>query len=393
MDFFPLYAALYGLFVVIAHLAVSAVLITLIYPRVKSPSLKYFSGRALAAAGFLTIPLPLYAFLNERPGLQDFFEFGGWAAYGVGLAAAWLMIIFGGVVQHLRNTRESGKLFWEADVHRMLQGKRFPKRPRPVSAFLSGAFYSNMYRPVVREVVVPVKGLPVSLSGLRILHVTDTHMGLKCGPDFYEAILDELGTWKCDMVFHTGDIISMDDRAEFAARWLGELGKRTEFGSYCVMGNHDLFLDTPRLSTALRKRGVKRLSHSWADVSWKNNRILITGSESPWERGDERDTMASGLHGSRADLVLGIAHEPVSGLKLLEAGAQTVFCGHTHGGQIRLGSLGPPVVTARCGWLYAHGLYDAAGGTLIVSAGLGSYFPPGRLGCPPEVLIATLCGK
>lgn len=384
--------ALYGFAVIVAHLAVSSVLISLIYPRLKAPSFKYFAGRALAAAGFLTIPLPIYAFVKQSPGLEDFFRFGGWAAYGAGLASAWLLIIVAAVVRHVQNGRKTARLFWEAPVHRMLQ-RGFPRGCRRVSEILSGPFHSNMYRPVVREVVVPVEALPYSLSGLKILHVTDTHIGLKCGPEFYEAVLDELGAWKFDIVFHSGDLISMIERAEFAARWLGELGKMSGFGAYCVLGNHDLFLDTSRISTALRKRGVRRLSHSWIDVSCKDTRILIAGSESPWERGDEKETLAAGLQRGRADLMLGIAHEPASGVKLLEAGVQTAFCGHTHGGQIRLGSMGPPVVTARCGWRYAQGLYDAAGGILLVSAGLGSYFPPGRLWCPPEVVVATLCCK
>jgi len=375
----------------IAHLGAAAVLISWIYPRLRAPTFKYLSSRGLLIVALLTVPLPVYAFLTQKPQIETFLVFGVWSLYGGAVIFLWIIIILKLSLNYLRNGQKLQRLFWESPARKFLEAYKPSKESKGGAAFLLGRLYNNIYRPVIREVILPVPGLPRPLSGFKILHVTDTHMGKRCGPDFYDAVLEEIQKIESHIVLHAGDIISMNERSEYAARWLGDLGKRSQYGAYCVLGNHDLFLKASRLSNALRKRGVRRLSHSWADLIFKTKRIILAGSESPWELGEEKETISAGLSRGGADLILGLAHEPAAAMRLLSAGAQVAFCGHTHGGQIRLGTMGPLIVTALHGGRYPHGLYGVAGGTLLVSGGLGSYIPPGRLGCPPEILLVTLC--
>jgi uncharacterized protein len=76
-------------------------------------------------------------------------------------------------------------------------------------------------------------------------------------------------------------------------------------------------------------------------------------------------------------------------------GADVMFAGHTHGGQVRFPGL-PPLVT-NCDipreqaqglsvWHHAH-----RSAWLNVSAGLGtSIYAPVRFACPPEAVVVTL---
>ena len=380
-----------ALFFLVAHVAAAAWALSLVYPRLQAPAFKYLFSRGILLVALLALPLPLYAYHLEPPSLSNFLSLGGWSLYGVFVSLAWLGALVTAAKRYVRNGRGAQRLFWEAPARRILHDYRPPPEARDLKALLLGRLYTNIYRPVVREVVVPVPQLPRPLSGLKILHITDTHMAKRCGIHFYDAVSQALEKWEFHLVIHTGDLLSLNDQAEAASRWLGELGKRSTYGAYCVLGNHDLFLDTRRSNVALRKRGVRRLSHSWVEIFHKKKRVVLVGSESPWEQGDESATLAAALEREDADVVLGLAHAPSAALKLLRGGAQLALCGHTHGGQIRFGRLGPPLVTALHGGRYPHGLYEAAGGSLLVSAGLGSYIPPGRLLCPPEVLSITIC--
>ena len=99
----------------------------------------------------------------------------------------------------------------------------------------------------------------------------------------------------------------------------------------------------------------------------------------------------------RAIVTIGLTHAPYR--RVLDAfvtyGAQAIFAGHTHGGQVRIPGL--PALVTNCDiprkqaqglstWTHA-GRYAA----LNVSAGIGtSIYAPVRFACPPEAVLVTL---
>lgn len=113
---------------------------------------------------------------------------------------------------------------------------------------------------------------------------------------------------------------------------------------------------------------------------------LVAGSDGP-------QTVSSGATPTR----LGVVHAPYQSAlgDLLDAGAEVIFAGHTHGGQVRVPGLG--ALTTNCDlpnhlargtnvWFNAH-----RSAFLNVSAGLGaSLYAPVRFACRPEVSLITL---
>ncbi|MGK0714925.1 metallophosphoesterase [Leucobacter sp. W1153] len=94
---------------------------------------------------------------------------------------------------------------------------------------------------------------------------------------------------------------------------------------------------------------------------------------------------------------LGVVHAPYQGAlnDLLDVGADFIFAGHTHGGQVRVPGVG--ALTANCDLPteQARGLsvwYDAERAAFLnVSAGLGaSIYAPIRFACRPEASLITL---
>ena len=73
------------------------------------------------------------------------------------------------------------------------------------------------------------------------------------------------------------------------------------------------------------------------------------------------------------------------------AGADLVFCGHAHGGQIRLPAVGGLFAPGQ-GPLpeYTAGLYQAEETTMLVSRGLGNSVFPLRVFNRPEITALTL---
>ena len=94
---------------------------------------------------------------------------------------------------------------------------------------------------------------------------------------------------------------------------------------------------------------------------------------------------------------IGVTHAPYRRVldSFVTYGAEVIFAGHTHGGQVRIPAL--PALVANCDiprnqaqglslWRHAH---NAA--YLNVSAGIGtSIYAPVRFACPPEAVVVTL---
>ena len=83
--------------------------------------------------------------------------------------------------------------------------------------------------------------------------------------------------------------------------------------------------------------------------------------------------------------VLVLEHEPREFSALKEAGADVVMCGHTHNGQLFPGNLIVPLFNEN-GWGYApvNGLHT------LVTAGVGYYGPPMRVGTDSEISVVHL---
>ncbi len=98
-------------------------------------------------------------------------------------------------------------------------------------------------------------------------------------------------------------------------------------------------------------------------------------------------------------VAIGVTHAPYR--RVLDAfvtqGAELIFAGHTHGGQVIPGrsalvtNCDIPREQAQGPSLWHHGRHAAY---LEVSAGIGtSIFAPVRFACPPEAVVVTLTPK
>jgi len=154
-------------------------------------------------------------------------------------------------------------------------------------------------------------------------------------------------------------------------------------------------LNTEELTKAFEGAGWVNLNNRFADVQVNGNRIRFLGIDDYHIGYAKFDLLVKSDHFSIA-----LTHAPYMEAieKLTGFGAQVIFAGHTHGGQVRVPFVGALTTNSDLPNRFARGLsgweFEGKSSVLSVVAGLGnSIFAPVRFFCRPEVRLITLLPK
>ena len=226
--------------------------------------------------------------------------------------------------------------------------------------------YCNL-GPVVRELRIPMAGLPPSLDGFRIVHLSDLHIGPTCRRACAAAIVDAAVRLRPDLFVVTGDVI---DGAAAAHRAAAEPLRRLQAHAPAVMvtGNHDhLHGDVDNVLDLMTALGIVPLRNEARAVHRRNRTAGGGGGGGAGLRVAGVDDATAGLWagfgpnvsaalrgaGAAAPLVL-LAHQPATARHAVRAwaargggggaggaagggsvaGGLLVLSGHTHCGQM-----------------------------------------------------------
>jgi predicted MPP superfamily phosphohydrolase len=227
-----------------------------------------------------------------------------------------------------------------------------------------------------RTLAVPVADLTPALSGLRIVHLSDFHLGIPSrGERAVRAAVEWARERRPDIVVVTGDLVSRP-RGEAA---LHELIARIP-GAFAVLGNHDLALSRDPFSKRVELRELDSATLLLDDgcfVELRGRRVWIAGFD-PRSRWHEPDLARD------ADLRILLAHFPEVLGRLRDDSFDLVLSGHMHDGQICIPYPGGKLRLAHPSARYTHGLYRRGRTTMHVSPGLGTTFVPFRFFARPE---------
>jgi uncharacterized protein len=254
-----------------------------------------------------------------------------------------------------------------------------------VAAAAWGHFEAGWVR--LRALAVPVPGLPEELSGLRIAHLSDFHLGF---PSRGERAVHRAVRWAAerepDLAVITGDLLSRPSAEPRLRMLLGHLP-----GSFAVLGNHDYAISRDPFSkpSAVSDLGSTTvLFDEGRIVELRGRRVQIVGVDPrSYRRGTARPER---LADPDADLRILLCHFPNVIDKLQPGVFDLVLAGHLHAGQIVLPYGRGKVRLAHLRWTYAEGLYRRPGGVLHVSPGLGTTFVPFRFFARPEATELVL---
>ena len=235
------------------------------------------------------------------------------------------------------------------------------------------------------------KKLPESFDGFKIVQLSDLH-GAEFGEDGMELV-DKVGSLEPDMIALTGDFVT--DEGDLAA--VEKLAARlTELCPvYFVSGNHEFGSGLAvKVRNILERAGVKYLSNEYLTISRGEDEILLGGVEDPLAYADmlSPDELAQKMNDAAPDafkILLG--HRNYWMTEYPELPVDLIFCGHAHGGLIRIPGVGGLIGTDRRLFPdFDAGEYNNGRYTLIVSRGLGNSVPIPRVFNRPEIVCVEL---
>ncbi len=243
------------------------------------------------------------------------------------------------------------------------------------------------------ELRVPVGHLPRCAEGIRILHLTDLHIGNRLEGDSLSRLVARANALRPDLVALTGDLFDFDPRhVDDGARRLGEL--RAPLGVFAVLGNHDVYTGADRVATGLARHapGITLLRDAWARLPVPEP-LYVAGVDDPGVDWTRRGVELGALDRLAAELpddgpAILLVHRPEAFPQAARLGFPLVLAGHTHGGQLALP--GGRINFARLITRFDRGLYAENGSTLYVNRGAGFAGPALRLNCPREIAILEL---
>jgi hypothetical protein len=237
----------------------------------------------------------------------------------------------------------------------------------------------------LRELELPLPGLPPELAGLRIAHLSDFHLGV---PSRGERATERAVAWVAerqpDLVCVTGDVLSRPRAEPKLRRLLEQLG-----APYLVLGNHDHAWSRDPFSRPvdLGDLGSTRLLlDESVELELRGKRVEIAGvNPLTWLR-----KRRSGFPHSDADLRILLCHFPRA-LDTVEPGRwDLILSGHMHAGQIVVPYGFGRLMLAHLGARYDRGVYRNGGTAMHVSPGLGTTFVPFRFAARPEATELVL---
>jgi predicted MPP superfamily phosphohydrolase len=247
----------------------------------------------------------------------------------------------------------------------------------------------------VRRMSISIRGLPETLGGLTIAHVSDMHAGRFTRSAVLREMTAAVNDLRSELVLVTGDLINgaLHEIPE-GIEAVQHLDARS--GVYMIEGNHDLFQGREAFESKVKASGIPLLVNETAQLTVRGHPLQLLGLR--WgaplfrrrQSSDDASIAASftelmALRDPESFPIL-LAHHPHAFDPAAAAQLPLTLSGHTHGGQLMLNAemgFGPMM------FRYWSGHYTRGDSHLIVSNGVGNWFPL-RTRAPAEIIHLTL---
>ena len=238
----------------------------------------------------------------------------------------------------------------------------------------------------------------------RIIQLTDLH-DKQFGID-NEDLIQRVKENNPDIIVMTGDMINQDNQDP------SDLCQFIEKISYIApvyysYGNHEYGWERnwgEDLTSLIEKSGATVLKHEYIDTNIKGNTVRIGGYYGYYRRPHmvsedkeyykaEEDFCNSFEDTDKYKILL--CHIPTTWLDwncIDDYPIDLIFCGHYHGGIIRIPFIEQGVYAPYVGWFppYTKGIFKGEEATCILSTGLGEEHKLPRINNPPEIVFLEL---
>lgn len=238
--------------------------------------------------------------------------------------------------------------------------------------------------PRVETLEVQLADLPRELDGLRLVQLSDLHLGTILRDRFLQEVLGQVRQIAPDLVVVTGDLV--DGNARHVERLIPRLRElQAPLGVYAVTGNHEFYAGLETSVAILEASGFVVLRDTFRQVQ---PGLVIAGVDDLTARRQfriEHRGMEEALASRPPGACVLLSHSPWDVDRAERLGAGLMLSGHTHDGQIW-----PFSYLVRLSYPYVGGTYRVGRLTLHVNRGTGTWGPRLRLWKPAEITLVTL---
>jgi predicted MPP superfamily phosphohydrolase len=339
---------------------------------------------AVALIGLVLLPFLIRRFEHQHA--LALARYTGWIGFSWMTVALWFFSL--GLIFDLGNG--FGKLL---DLTFGLPGFRLSPFTAVVlnltlTAILLIAGLLENNRITLRPVTLPLAAEVPPHPPLRILLISDVHLGLLQTELYLRDIERAVAETRPDLILSAGDLFDGrgDQMPEVAAR-LARL--EAPWGKFAVLGNHEFYAGLTESLRFHKAAGFTLLRGETRTLETNGWSLVLAGIDFPaegvWGRHAEiNDPITEPRRPGRYQILL--KHLPVPSPKL-GSHYDLQLSGHTHGGQII-----PFNWVVKAVYPYLQGLFPMAGGRaqFYVSRGTGSWGPPIRLGPGREITLFTI---
>lgn len=274
-------------------------------------------------------------------------------------------------------------------------------------SFLYGVTWGK-YAFRTERLSIPIKGLPEGLSGMKIVQISDAHLGSFTNtPKPVLDALEGINALEPDLILFTGDLVNT--HADEAETWIPAFkALQARFGKFSIMGNHDYadygpFEDWEREASRERLKaihaemGFNLMLNTHERIEHNGSELVLLGVEN-WGSGFRKNgDLIRAMQGSGCESLPTVlmSHDPTHWEEKVmdgQAPVELTLSGHTHGMQMGIEIPWLGVKWSPSKWRYRRwaGLYEEGGQYLHVNRGFGVLGFHGRVGMPPEITLMEL---
>lgn len=240
----------------------------------------------------------------------------------------------------------------------------------------------------LREVDIPIPGLPSDLDGLRIAQLSDIHLSPFLSRADLQWCVAMANETRPNLAAITGDLITgIRDSIDDCLEDLRHL--RADAGVFGCNGNHERYIGAEAYTAERAARlGIQFLRARQTRLQFGSAKVNLAGIDHE----DNRWNYALDTEGLMrpGELNLLLNHNPAMFPHIAKQGWDLALSGHMHGGQVNLELAGAGFNVARFSTPYIHGAYKEGRSTMYVTRGIGTIGMPLRIGAPPEVALIRL---
>ena len=245
----------------------------------------------------------------------------------------------------------------------------------------------------ITEIHLPLRRLPPSFNGLRVVQLSDIHIGGWMNRARLDQVVEQILALKPDVVTLTGDYLAGHGWTKRHAALLEDLEVSLRPLSKAstvvgILGNHDHWTSARGVRTMFARAGIADLSNTFITLRRGEECLYLAGVDDLYERRAQLPELLKRLPSGGSVILL--AHEPDYAVVSAATGRFDLqLSGHTHGGQVVVPFYGPPILP-HLGKKYPSGRYQVKEMIQYTNRGIGMGSLPVRFNCRPEISVFVL---